>query len=343
MAGMAVALAGAAGASSPDKVNWGTQQDEYSSDSAFAASKAVCRRLGNPIVPRADRPTPAEARALKGCDSEKLYYGIGVKPDYARARHCAVIEADGGDDTVFSGSTILMQIYANGDGVKRNPDLATAFACTLDGAPFENQARVSHMQDLKQHPERVDFCDDITSGLAQGQCAYHNSRMDAVGRDARLNALVASFPPAARAAFAPLKKAFDAFVDAYGDGEVDLSGTARAAFVIEAEDGARDQFLKDLQRLKSGLWLGGNAADARAADVLLNASYRKALTIAGGKDNYTTIKPDDVRKAQRAWLVYRDAYLRFTAIAAPGVTGDAVLRRLTRLRVAQLDALGSTD
>jgi uncharacterized protein YecT (DUF1311 family) len=71
----------------------------------------------------------------------------------------------------------------------------------------------------------------------------------------------------------------------------------------------------------------------------LNVSYRKALAFAAGKDNFSTVKADDIRKAQRAWLAYRDAFRPFAAAAAPHVSPDAVLTRLTNLRTAELDEL----
>ena len=322
-----------------DQRNWGAEHSELTSGPQYAKSKAICRRLGDPNPPAADLPTPAEARALKSCSSGGLYYGEGMKPDYRKARLCAFVEAAGADDKVFGGSTILMQIYANGLGVPRNPDLATAYACQIEGAPAENDGRVLHMQALKTKSEHVDYCDDITSGLAEGYCQARASDKAAVGRDAKLQALQLKLSPPARSLYPPMKKAFDAFVDAHGDGEVDLSGTARAAQEIEEEDTVRDQFAKDLQRLLAGQWPPASAQDAKAADAQLNASYRKALAWAPSKDNFSTVKADDIRKAQRAWLTYRDAFRPFAASAAPNVSPDAVLTRLTKLRTAQLDDL----
>jgi uncharacterized protein YecT (DUF1311 family) len=301
-------------------------------------TKEICGRLGDPKPPPADRPTTAQQTELKDCSSEKYYYGIGSKPDYVKARMCAFIEADGADDEVFGGSTILMQLYANGLGVSRDPDLATAYACQIDGAPAEIDGRVRHMQTLKTKPEHVDYCDDITSGLAAGLCQNRDSNRAAGSRGDKLQAMKAKLPPAARALYAPMKKAFDAFVDAHGTGEVDLSGTARAALVIAEQDTVRSQFAKDLDSLLTGRWPSATAADAQAADAQMNASYHKAMGWAGGKDNPTTTKPDDIRKAQRAWLAYRDAFSRFAA-AASDTSADAVLARLTKLRTAQLDDL----
>ncbi len=268
-----------------------------------------------------------------------MYYGQGLKADFRKARLCALIEAGDADNQVFGGSTILMQIYANGLGVARNPDLATAYACQIESAAAESDGRVLHMQALKTKPEHVDYCDDITSGLAEGFCQSRASSKAAVGRDAKLHALAAGLSPAARPLYPLTKTAFDAFVDAHVRGEVDLSGTARAAQEFQEEDKVRDQFEKDLRRLLAGQWPPASAQDAQTADAQLNASYRKALAFAAGKDNFSTVKADDIRKAQRTWLAYRDVFPPFAAAAAPNVAPAAVLTRLTKLRTAQLDAL----
>ena len=326
---------GTAFAQPPSSTDWGTEHSALTSTPEFAKSKALCRLLSDLEPPERDRPSPAQVAALRGCSSEKLYYGEGVRPDYVRARLCAFTESDG--DDVFSGPTILMQVYANGLGVARNLDLATSYACGIDGAPAEIDGRVLHLQALKTKAGRFDYCDDVTSGAAEGFCQERDSDRAAVGRDATLERLVAGLPDEAKMLYAPMKKAFEAFVDAHGDGEVDQSGTARAAEVIAEEDSTRDQFTTDLRRLLGRQWI--STADAKAADMQLNVSYRRAIAWAAGKDNFTTVKPGDVRTAERAWLAYRDAFVRFAAVAAPAVSQDAVLARLTRLRTAQLDQL----
>jgi hypothetical protein len=107
-------LLAVAGAGSLAAENWGDEHSALTAGPQYAKSKAICRLLGDLDPPQADRPTPAQSKALNGCDSEKLYYGDGGKPDYGKARQCAFVEANGADDQIFGGSAILMQVYANG-------------------------------------------------------------------------------------------------------------------------------------------------------------------------------------------------------------------------------------
>jgi len=101
----------------------------------------------------------------------------------------------------------------------------------------------------------------------------------------------------------------------------------------------RDQFLQDLGDLLTGHWLAATAVDAQTADARLNASYRRTLAWADSSDNRTTIQSRDIRTAQRAWLVYRDAFIRFGAAAAPALTRDSVLAHLTNTRSTQLERI----
>jgi len=328
-------LAGAA----PERANWGTERSAYTAGPQYDKSKAICRALGEPVPPPSDKPTPVQKAALSDCRSEPLYYGEGRKSDYVAARLCAFVETEDGDTQTFGGSTILMQIYANGLGVTRNLDLATAYACQLPGAAAESDERVLHLQALKSKVEPFDYCDDVTSGWAGSECEARASTLASFARDARASALEATLPPSARASYDGLREALDGFIEVHADGEVDQSGTGRAGFVIEEEDAVRDQFVMDVERLLSGKWPVASAAAARDADAHLNASYHKTLAWADSGDNMSTIHANAIRKAQRAWLVYRDAFVRFAAAAAPRVTRDSVLARLTNLRNAELDRM----
>ena len=321
--------------------SWGQEKSPLTATPQYAASKALCRKLEDGEPPAADRPTAAQSKALRGCDAEALYYGEGRKPDYAKARICAFGEADAADDEVFGGSTILMQLYANGLGVKRNLDVAIGYACRIEGAPAEIDGRLNHLAALRAKPgaKRFDYCDDITSGLAEGFCASRGAQKAKDARGAKLSVLEAKIAPQARAAYQALKKTSDAFIDAHGGNEVDLSGTARAAMEIEEEEASRDRFLKHLRTLLTGQWPAATPTAAADADKALNAAYRKALAFLPTKDNFSTVKAEEVKTTQRAWIAYRDAFVRFAKAAAPGVRPEAVAAALTQERTGQLTEL----
>jgi hypothetical protein len=319
--------------------DWGDAKDEWAGSGDFETSKALCRRLRDREPPAADRPGAAAASALKGCDSEALYYGIGMSADPGRARQCAFLEADREDGGAFSGRTMLMTIYANGLGAKRDLDVAIHLACGIEGAPMESHGRVTHLAELKAKGwkgQDFNYCDDVTSGLAMGYCASHEARMAGARREAALAAMASGWTPAAKPAFERLRAAHAAYVEAHGSGEVDLSGTARAAMTINAEEALRDELVDVLERLRSGRALPTPASRFAAEDAQLNAAYRKRLEEAGGETYPGAVTKEGVRAAERAWLRYRDAFLAFAAIQFPRVPRDELAAWLTRRRTALL-------
>ncbi|MDB5693716.1 MAG: hypothetical protein JWO81_2779 [Alphaproteobacteria bacterium] len=319
--------------------DWSDNKDEISS--GYAESKAICRGVRNREPPAADRPDARTAAALKGCDSEALYYGIGVKADPVRARQCAFLEMQKApDEGVFAGPTMLMTIYANGVGAKRDLDVAAHLACGLDGAPAETDGRVRHLAELKAKGwtgRDFDYCNDITSGLAMGYCASHEADMAKPIRDAKIARLTGGWSTNEKQAFAALQRAHAAFVEAHGSGEVDMSGTARGAMEIAAEETARDEFAELLQNFVAGRMPAVSHARFAAADARLNQAYRKALAEAGPDSG--TVTKEAIRDAQRAWLRYRDAFLAFAAIKFPSASRDSLAAWLTDKRTRMLEGV----
>jgi len=319
--------------------DWGDSNDEWASSPGFESSKALCRKLRNREPPKSDRPDAATAASLRGCDSEALYYGIGRPADPVRARQCAFVEAEREDGGVFSGRTMLMTIYANGVGAKRDLDVAIHLACGIEGAPMESHGRVTRLAELKRtgwKGQDFHFCDEVTSGLAMGYCASHEARRAGALRERALATMASGWTPAAKAAFARLRSAHAAYVEAHGSGEVDLSGTARAAMAIQAEEALRDELQDVLERLRSGRALPTPASRLAAEDAALNAAYRRRIQEAGGETYPGAVTKEGIRAAERAWLRYRDAFLAFAAIQFPRVPRDELAAWLTRRRTALL-------
>jgi uncharacterized protein YecT (DUF1311 family) len=82
-----------------------------------------------------------------------------------------------------------------------------------------------------------------------------------------------------------------------------------------------------------------------AQDAALNRAYQ-ALMMAKPDDaayperlpNSTATKAD-VRAAQRLWLAYRDAWVRFAALRYAAIPADALTAALAARRVKQLTSL----
>jgi uncharacterized protein YecT (DUF1311 family) len=316
--------------------DWSEAKDEWSSSPGYEPSKALCRQVRHREPPAADRPSAAAREALKDCDSEALYYGIGIKADPVRARQCAFLEAEREEQAAgVYGRTTLMTAYANGAGAARDLDVAIHLACGTEGAPAELHGRIMHLAEMKSTGGGdFHFCDDITSGYAMGICAVHYARVAGAERDAQTARIAARWSEAERKAFAPALAAHSAYVEAHGAGEVDLAGTARGALVTEAEEQARDELLALLKQLEAATLPADSFA---AADRALNVTYRRVMSETPGTDEYPgAVTRSGIRNAQRAWLRYRDAFLAFAALRYPKVPRGTVAAFLTRQRIRSL-------
>jgi hypothetical protein len=304
------------------------------------APEAECAALGKLAYPAADRPSAAQQAALPSCDAPALYYGIRQPRDFVRARHCA-FTPDKDDDVFSKKAGVLMMLYANGQGVARNLQLAKKAACAAGGAPAELSGRLTHLNDMAPGKsaagQTIDFCEDVTSGMMMGYCASLGAAQDDVKREGALAAIAATFKPNERAAFLRLLNSLARFVEARGGNEVDLSGTARGAMVVEEEDDQKDAFLAALQAFERGKLPRFSAAQDQAIDRELNTVYGQLRRLPA--QEYTTIKMADIQATQRIWLVYRDAWVEFGKLRYPAVPAHAWRAYFTQQRTAMLKAL----
>lgn len=316
--------------------DWGNPGAELAGNPQYARSQALCRAVAGRAPPAADRPDPATAAALAGCDAEALYYGIGVARDPARARQCAATQ-NPTDQMLepFAGRAMLMTIYANGEGATRDLDLAIRLACTIEGAePAEYDRRVLHLARLRDgrwQGRDFSYCDDIDPGLGTGLCASHRAALARPQREAALRALFAQWTPAERQAFESLRRAFEEFVAASREGDLVRAGTSHASLRNRLEQGLRDQFADVLQRLDAGRAPRFTAAQLRTEDLQLNQAYQARLADERQYDA-PGITPESIQNAQRAWLRYRDAFLAFAAVKYPRVPRHGLAAWLTQNR-----------
>lgn len=325
----------------PVGADWSNWSDSGRRHMDFARSQALCRAVLDERPPEADKPDEQTLRQLRGCNSEKLLFGLGTPPDPLRARHCAFVEVETNDyygpDLPFHGRSMLMHLYANGIGVERNLDLALHFACGLSGAPAEMDARVLHLAELRDSGSTgkdFSFCDDITSGYAGGQCAAHRARLATARRDARLEMLTRHWKPAERAALDRVRALHEEYAALHATNEQSPSGTLRIAFTVKASEELAEQFLDTVHRLSEGRGPAYDRRQFRTADTRLNIAYRGILD--AEILDYWNSSEAEARETQRAWLRYRDALLDFAESKFPDAGRDSVAGWLTDQRTAVL-------
>ena len=294
---------------------------------------AVCKRAKSVTLPAPD-PT---AKAGKDCDSQALYYGIGRPADPVAARACALRHLD--TDDLMEGPSILATIYANGAAVPRDYDIAIAYACRMDSAAAaEMEGRLMHLMALQaKGPDKApfDICDDVTSGVMMGTCAQRDSDLEAVKRNAKLDALTRDMGEGHKAAFVRLRKMEAGYATTASENEVDLGGTARNALVVAARDAHHDAFVSTIQATQDGELAAASPADLAEADKALNAIYAKVMAVSD-TSTWGTVGKAGIKTTQRTWIDYRDA---FTAFAKGGRTSEmTVARVLTQQRTKDLAA-----
>ena len=325
---------------------------EWDKNPELAPARAACHAVRDHRLPTKDYPDSAARSTLRSCgtgvldsnpnrlSSEKLYYGIGIAKDPAKARLCAIIEAENMPANVqngFGGKGLLMIIYANGVGAKQDLDLATHFACTISSAPAEVAGRVQHLEQMR-HGDRkpFDYCDDVTSGLAGAECEGHRSLIRNVERDRQFAVMTTHWPGPSTAAFGTLRKAYEEFVDDRVHKEAGLRGTAGAGHETALARRLDDDFQDMIRLLSSGKQPTYGPDAAAAADRRLNAAYRAMRAPKNVQER--DLEARNIRDTQRAWLRYRDAFLTFAAIQFPKVTRDSMVGWLSDKRARMLNA-----
>jgi len=316
--------------------DWGNPGAELAANPAYARSQALCRAVAGREPPAGDRPDAAATAALANCDAEALYYGIGGARDPARARQCAFTQAPT-DQMLepFAGRAMLMIVYANGQGAARDLDLAIRLACTIEGAePAEYDRRVSRLARLRDANWRgndFSYCDDIDPGLGTGLCASHRAALARPQREAAQRALIARWSPEQRAAYEPLRRAFEEFVAASKEGDLARGGSSHASLQNRLDQGLRDQFADMLQKLEAGRAPRFTSGQLRTEDLQLNQAYQARIADERQYDA-PGISPESIQNAQRAWLRYRDAFLAFAAVKYPQVQRDSLAAWITQNR-----------
>jgi len=305
-----------------------------------------CKKVTLADFPKKDLPTAADRQHLKKEASHIYYYGIGVPVKYTKVRQLAFLELErsGAQENTFEACSVLIMLYANGLGVSRNLDLCIRMACAnIGGAGAEVEGRVQHLKDLKASgsKERFDICDDITSGYMSGWCTSLHSELGDIDRKANLKKLIKSWSQKDQAAYTRLAKIAGSFINARVLGEVDMSGTARAAMENEESDAQENNFFAKLEQADSCSFPSYTTEDFIKADKELNRIYGKIMK---DKDfHFGTVTQKDIRSTQLEWIKYKDALVIFGATKCPQTTESSLKTLLTNERIAELKDFTDED
>jgi uncharacterized protein YecT (DUF1311 family) len=332
--GAVAALAEASAAADQRATLAANRQQEKSSE--LRISERLCAQADNAKPPPTDLPTAAERKALADCDSADAYYGIEHPRDVVWARKCAFTEIEDEDSDGPWGAGVLAMIYANGEGVTQNLDVATRMACHSSQAPYDIHHHVLLIDARRRdglHSTRLDYCEGLSGYIAIGQCVRLDGRRADVARSKEIARLGRTWSPARWAGWKRVRGSAERYGQARVGVEFDMTTTMRQIFLLEEQASIRDFDAKLLRDIATGK-AHSAPGDYRRADIRLNVAYRKVM-----QGNYMD-RPNDpgIRDAQRAWLRHRDSWISFVKREWPSRV-DAAAARLTDERTRMLTCL----
>jgi len=240
-----------------------------------------------------------------------------------------------------------MMLYANGFGVKVNPNLAIKYSCSGPRDEEEIALQVADLMALKSSSRGtgkvIDQCDYAGNTPAIERCQNLAERQQERTRNRRLDEISRKMSPEQIQAFDKLRKAAAQFADAHGSDEYEanISGTMRGQIAIGATSKENQQFLGDVEQYEDGVFPKYTPAQFAELDKHLNQTYREIMRSnnvqAGQVGVYGVVSTTRVRETQRVWLRYRDAWVAFGHARYPSVPASAWEALLTERRIKQLE------
>ncbi len=311
-----------------------------------ASDNPVCIKASAFRVPPRDQPSPAEQARLKGCSALDLFYGVGQPPDFRKARACAYAvrgaepeknEQSGPDG--IEAPAVLAMIYAGGNGVAPNLQLAEKFACEVRAGWDDGTGTAVRLNELRAQGNRsaaLDFCKDVSGRWMNYYCITRDQAWvdAALKREERLAR--SSGQPGARAAFVRLAAARRAYLDAH-IAEQPSGTTGSAQMVLRDDVDEAQHWLAMLREVRSGTPPSLDESAFHKADRALNAAYRQSISLSHwSSGQYGDATEEQLRIAERAWMRFREAWVGYARLRLPKVPADRWRAELTLQRIGML-------
>jgi uncharacterized protein YecT (DUF1311 family) len=282
-------------------------------------------------------PLPAEAEKIPAptespdCASYRSYRGIGRPVNYADARACAWKERLAGSSLgqnqkepiawVVGGPLILADIYFNGAGVERNIPLAMRFACE-----FEEGAAMLALPDIEKLDgelpvqEPFEFCHYAETTFTMNFCSGYAAQIADNRRNRYYDSLEAAMTAEQKSAFEKLLDSKDVYIKAHA-AEVDQGGSIRTIRTTGSEEILEDAFRTDMVHFERNQWPSLSDAQISSAADSLRGEFEKKLVNLKKQSKEAldegAVSADGFSDAEKAWEVYRDAWVGFARTRYP--------------------------
>lgn len=294
---------------------------------------AECKAVSSLEYPVTDLPGPKDLRGLIACDAPSLYYGVHDKVDFVKARHCALTQTG----NTFQGPGILAMVYANGQGVAKNYNLARKAACSASDDPHEVVEILDKLVRVEQEQGALDICENVWGESLTAGCMLVEANQRAVVRSAAMSTLTSKWPAEHTVALNSLLADLAKFADARAKAEV-VQGSHNGARSILGLVQGDDRFLSLLEEFESNQLRPVTQAERRALSKELSAV--SALILKAAKAHpQAGLTHDSLQQSAKAWAEYQDAWVKFSKVRYPKVSPDTVQGNLLTWRVTELQRL----
>lgn len=281
-----------------------------------------------PLPAEADRIPPP--KSFPDCASYRSYRGIGRPRNYSEARACAWQERAARDAGLerkdfypwfAEGSLILADIYINGDGVQRNIPLAIRFACESDeGIAQLALPEIPKLTGSSSPRAPFEFCDYAATTITMNFCSLYRTEVDDDRKSRYYRSIEISMKSEEKTAFEKLLAASDKYINDHGL-EVDQGGTIRGIRTSGSQNILKDLFRTELSRFENKKWPALSENQVKTADVSLRHELLDKIQELSKQTQEQirdgAVSADDLKKVQKSWENYRDAWFAFAQLRYP--------------------------
>lgn len=306
---------------------------------AYAEESTKCKPLLISDFPKEDIPTETEFKSVKIGESRGYYYGIGHDIDYKKAKIAAFRELKDEDKWEIGGSAILVMLYANGYGVKKNIEFAKKIICgNLDDFGYGRiECQMNQLEKFKSGGQKVpfDICQYCGNTFFEGHCYAIEVDKKNYGYNMKFKEILDKFTPEKRSAFDAISRTAEAYIIARANNnEVDISGTGRAVFSMEEEDALRKKFLDFFIALEKGKYPRYSKEDYEKLDKELNSAY--SLIQNCENFEYGTVNKEGIKMVEKLWVKYKQSWEKNGPLIYQNVPVYACQAWLTAIRLENL-------
>lgn len=291
----------------------------------FIAKK--CQSVGTVRIPIEDRVNEEEKKSLTSCDAEVLYYGNQLEINQKKTLQCAIATKDYG---------VLMMIYANGYGVKKNMDLALHFACKVDREYFSISELVNELilMAKKNTKKTIDLYGYLVFPLANLHLIDLISRIDKSEQDNYAQNLIHNFTTQERGLYEQIKKSEVKFINLHNESDME----SRADIKEQEEVRLKRLSVVFLKQMATCQIHEYGKEDYLKVDKILNSRYQDKIAEFQKNESaeYARFLVDRLKKTEREWIHNKYLWEQLGQLRCPQINPYTWSTILTRERAIQL-------